>query len=100
MYIIITYSICAVGNYPLCRVLPQIYDDTKDQIHDHAMALVSLLPSCDLTEKLALLHLFALISNNMPTVCIYSFRNTYFVFQNLLVSLLLSVIGSKFASVV
>lgn len=32
------------------------------------MALVSLLPSCDLTEKLALLHLFALISNNMPTV--------------------------------
>lgn len=56
------------GNYPLCRVLPQIYEETKDQIHDHAMALVSLLPSCDLTEKLALLHLFALIANNMPTV--------------------------------
>ncbi|XP_065200152.1 protein melted isoform X2 [Planococcus citri] len=56
------------GNYPLCRVLPQIYEETKDQIHDHAMALVSLLPSCDLTEKLALLHLFALISNNMPTL--------------------------------
>lgn len=56
------------GNYPLCRVLPQIYDESKEQIHDHAMALVSLLPSCDLTEKLALLHLFAQIANNMPTV--------------------------------
>lgn len=56
------------GNYPLCRVLPQIYDESKEQIHDHAMALVSLLPSCDLTEKLALLHLFAQIANNMPTL--------------------------------
>ncbi|XP_026681202.1 protein melted [Diaphorina citri] len=54
------------GNYPLCRVLPQIYAVTKDPIHEHAMALVSLLPQCDLSEKLALLQLFALVAHNKP----------------------------------
>uniref|UniRef100_A0A8D8YKJ2 Protein melted n=1 Tax=Cacopsylla melanoneura TaxID=428564 RepID=A0A8D8YKJ2_9HEMI len=54
------------GNYPLCRVLPQIYAVTKDPIHEHAMALVSLLPQCELSEKLALLQLFALVAHNKP----------------------------------
>ncbi|XP_060863265.1 protein melted isoform X2 [Metopolophium dirhodum] len=56
------------GNYPLCRVLPQIYEVTRDPIHDHAMALVSLLPLCELTEMLALLQLFSLIANNKPSL--------------------------------
>lgn len=56
------------GNYSLCRVLPQIYEVTKEPIHDHAMALVSLLPLCDLTEKLALLQLFSFIASNVPTL--------------------------------
>ncbi|XP_050539223.1 protein melted isoform X2 [Daktulosphaira vitifoliae] len=56
------------GNYPLCRVLPQIYEVTRDPIHDHAMALVSLLPLCELTEKLALLQLCSLIANNKPSL--------------------------------
>lgn len=59
-----------LGNYPLCRVLPQIYEVTRDPIHDHAMALVSLLPLCELTEKLALLQLCSLIANNKPSVCL------------------------------
>lgn len=56
------------GNYPLCRVLPQIYKVTRDPIHDHAMALVSLLPLCELTEQFALLQLCSLIANNKPSV--------------------------------
>lgn len=56
------------GNYPLCRVLPQIYAVTKEPIHDHAMALVSLLPLCDHAEKLALLQLFSLIADNKPAL--------------------------------
>lgn len=34
------------------------------------MALVSLLPSCEDPEKLALLNLFALIASNKPSVSI------------------------------
>jgi hypothetical protein len=49
-------------------VLPQIYAVAKEPIHDHAMALVSLLPQCDLSDKLALLQLFAHIADNKPTV--------------------------------
>lgn len=54
------------GNYPLCRVLPQMYAVNKEPLHDHAMALVSLLPLCDNAEKLALLNLFALIAKDKP----------------------------------
>ncbi|GIY55759.1 protein melted [Caerostris extrusa] len=35
------------GNYSLARVLPQIYVVNKEPIHDHVMALVSLLPQCE-----------------------------------------------------
>ncbi|CAH1397437.1 unnamed protein product [Nezara viridula] len=54
------------GNYPLCRVLPQIYEVSKEPIHDHVMALVSLLPLCEHSERLALLQLFSLIAGNKP----------------------------------
>lgn len=54
----------------MCRVLPQIYEVTRDPIHDHAMALVSLLPLCELTEQLALLQLCTLIANEKPSVSI------------------------------
>uniref|UniRef100_T1KIX5 PH domain-containing protein n=1 Tax=Tetranychus urticae TaxID=32264 RepID=T1KIX5_TETUR len=56
------------GNYSLVRVLPKIYTVNKEPIHDHVMALVSLLPQCDTPEKLSLLHLFALISKNKPSI--------------------------------
>ncbi|XP_049810598.1 protein melted isoform X1 [Schistocerca nitens] len=54
------------GNYPLCRVLPQMYAVNKEPLHDHVMALVSLMPLCDNSEKLALLNLFALIAKEKP----------------------------------
>ncbi|XP_033610635.1 protein melted isoform X2 [Cryptotermes secundus] len=54
------------GNYPLCRVLPQIYAVNTEPLHEHVMALVSLLPLCENPEKLALLNLFALIAKNNP----------------------------------
>ncbi|KAK9501661.1 hypothetical protein O3M35_012345 [Rhynocoris fuscipes] len=56
------------GNYPLCRVLPQIYEVSKEPIHDHGMALVSLLPLCEHAERLALLQLFSLIASNKPAL--------------------------------
>nr|CAD7587522.1 unnamed protein product [Timema genevievae] len=56
------------GNYPLCRVLPQIYEVNKEPLHDHVMALVSLLPLCENSEKLALLNLFALIAKSNPSL--------------------------------
>lgn len=56
------------GNYPLCRVLPQIYAVNKEPLHEHVMALVSLLPLCENPEKLALLNLFALIAKNNPSL--------------------------------
>ncbi|CAG0879819.1 unnamed protein product, partial [Darwinula stevensoni] len=57
-----------VGNYALSRVLPQIYAVDWERIHDHVMALVSLLPLCDTHEKLALLSLFQLIAEKKPNL--------------------------------
>ncbi|XP_045473807.1 protein melted isoform X2 [Harmonia axyridis] len=54
------------GNYPLCRVLPNIYEVSPEPFQGHAMALVSLLSHCDNQEKLALLQLFALMARDTP----------------------------------
>ncbi len=56
------------GNYSLARVLPTIYavDDRGDPINNHVMTLVSILPNCENTEKLALLSLFGLIAKDNP----------------------------------
>uniref|UniRef100_A0A6P7GSE6 Protein melted-like n=1 Tax=Diabrotica virgifera virgifera TaxID=50390 RepID=A0A6P7GSE6_DIAVI len=56
------------GNYPLCRVLPNIYEVSREPFQGHAMALVSLLPHCDNQEKLALLNLFTLMAKDNPTL--------------------------------
>ncbi|KAJ8985018.1 hypothetical protein NQ317_016929 [Molorchus minor] len=56
------------GNYPLCRVLPNIYEVSLEPFQGHAMALVSLLPHCDNQEKLALLHLFSLMAKDNPSL--------------------------------
>lgn len=56
------------GNYPLCRVLAQIYEVSPEPFQGHAMALVSLLQHCDNQEKLSLLHLFSLMAKDNPTV--------------------------------
>ncbi|KAG1667911.1 Leucine-rich repeat protein soc-2 [Nymphon striatum] len=56
------------GNYGLSKVLPQIYLVKKEPINDHVMALISLLPRCEDSEKLNLLHLFALIAKNKPSL--------------------------------
>ncbi|XP_076320376.1 protein melted-like isoform X2 [Tachypleus tridentatus] len=54
------------GNYVLAKALPQIYTVNKEPIHDHIMALVSLLPVCEKSEKISLLKLFSLIAKNKP----------------------------------
>lgn len=56
------------GNYPLCRVLSQLYEVSPEPLGGHAMALVSLLPHTEQPEKLALLSLFELMAANDPTV--------------------------------
>lgn len=58
------------GNYSLSRVLPTIYAATDEDrnrgghstINNHVMTLVSILPNCENTEKLALLSLFSLVA--------------------------------------
>lgn len=47
-----------------------MYGVDKDALEEHVMALVSLLPLCNDSEKLALLNLFALIANNKPAVSV------------------------------
>ncbi len=56
------------GNYSLSRVLPQIYSVNRDPIKSHVMTLVSILPNCENSEKLALLSLFSLVAKDNPTV--------------------------------
>ncbi|KAH1009107.1 hypothetical protein HUJ04_001522 [Dendroctonus ponderosae] len=56
------------GNYPLCRVLPNIYEVSPEPFQGHAMALVSLLSHCDNHEKLALLNLFSLMAKDKPSL--------------------------------
>lgn len=56
------------GNYPLCRVLPNIYEVSPEPFQGHSMALVSLLPHCDSQEKLALLNLFSLMAKDKPSL--------------------------------
>ena len=60
------------GNYSLVRVLSKIYFINKDPIHDHIMALMFILPQCDISEKSSLLNLFALISKNKPSILEYN----------------------------
>lgn len=69
------YNKCVtiLGNYSLARVLPQIYLVNKEPIHDHVMALVSLLPQCENSEKLSLLNLFGLIAKHKPSVSTFTF---------------------------
>lgn len=76
-----------LGNYPLCRVLAQIYEVSPEPFQGHAMALVSLLPHCDNQEKLALLNLFSLMAKDSPTVISFPaktilFSTLYFIFSS------------------
>lgn len=54
----------SAGNFGLCRLLSQIYEVSPEQLTSHAVSLVSLLPICDIQERLALLQLFALFIQN------------------------------------
>ena len=56
------------GNYTLARVLPQIYSVNRDPIKSHVMTLVSILPNCENTEKMALLSLFSLVAKDNPAL--------------------------------
>ncbi|XP_037044917.1 protein melted isoform X2 [Bradysia coprophila] len=58
----------SAGNYGLCRLLSQIYEVSPEQLTPHAALLVSLLPVCDIQERLALLQLFALMVQNDSNV--------------------------------
>lgn len=76
----------AAGNYGLCRLLSQIYEVSPEQLTPHAALLVSLLPVCDIQERLALLQLFALMVQNHSNVSIVNQRRGifefFFIFNN------------------
>lgn len=48
------------GNYPLCRILTNLYEVSPEPLEGHASALVSLLPHAEPVEKSSL---FALLEN-------------------------------------
>jgi len=57
-----TMMMTITGNYPLARVLPQIYNLNRERIQEHVMALACILPRCEINDKLALLQLFTLVA--------------------------------------
>lgn len=55
----------AIGNYSLCQILPQIYENST--LLDKKVALlVPLLTRCEVYERLALLQLFTMILRKNP----------------------------------
>ncbi|KAE9549824.1 hypothetical protein FO519_006958 [Halicephalobus sp. NKZ332] len=60
------------GNYPLVRVLPQIYPENREPFHAYLSPLFKLLgsPNTDTSEKLSLLQLASMIANNKPNLII------------------------------
>ncbi|XP_028038141.1 protein melted isoform X2 [Bombyx mandarina] len=54
------------GNYPLCRILTNLYEVSPEPLEGHATALVSLLPHAEQVEKNSLFALFELIAARKP----------------------------------
>ncbi|CAB3234688.1 unnamed protein product [Arctia plantaginis] len=54
------------SNYPLCRILTNLYEVSPDPLEGHASALVSLLPHAEPVEKNSLFTLFEHIAVRKP----------------------------------
>ncbi|XP_052748905.1 protein melted [Galleria mellonella] len=54
------------GNYPLCRILTNLYEVSPEPLEEHASALVSLLPHAEKVEKTSLFSLFEQIAERNP----------------------------------
>ncbi|XP_053625877.1 protein melted isoform X2 [Plodia interpunctella] len=54
------------GNYPLCRILTNLYEVCPEPLEGHAAALVSLLPHAEQVEKNSLFTLFEQIAVRRP----------------------------------
>ncbi|XP_032513732.1 protein melted isoform X2 [Danaus plexippus] len=54
------------GNYPLCRILTNLYEVCPEPLEGHVTALVSLLPHAEPVEKSSLFALFEQIASRRP----------------------------------
>ncbi|XP_013197621.1 protein melted [Amyelois transitella] len=54
------------GNYPLCRILTNLYEVCPEPLEAHTSALVSLLPHAEQVEKNSLFALFEQIAARRP----------------------------------
>ncbi|PZC81582.1 hypothetical protein B5X24_HaOG212506 [Helicoverpa armigera] len=54
------------GNYPLCRILMNLYEVSPEPLEGHAPALVSLLPHAEPVEKSSLFALFEQMAARKP----------------------------------
>lgn len=54
------------GNYPLCRILTNLYEVSPEPLEGHTTALVSLLPHAEQVEKNSLFSLFEQIAGRKP----------------------------------
>lgn len=72
------------GNYPLCRILTNLYEVSPEPLEAYASALVSLLPHAEQVEKNSLFALFEQIAarkaealkNCVPQLLSYLCPNT------------------------
>ncbi|XP_047505297.1 protein melted [Pieris napi] len=54
------------GNYPLCRILTNLYEVCPEPLEGHVTALVALLPHAEPVEKSSLFGLFEQIASRRP----------------------------------
>ncbi|CAH2074646.1 unnamed protein product, partial [Iphiclides podalirius] len=54
------------GNYPLCRILTNLYEVCPEPLEGHVTALISLLPHAEQVEKNSLFALFEQIAGRRP----------------------------------
>lgn len=67
-----------VGNRALVRILPQVYREKKEPIHQHIAGIINQLPSCDTAEVNSILQVAALVSKESPQVRL---KNFYFIIK-------------------
>ena len=58
---------CA-GNYMLGQVLPQIYLQNPEPVHEHLKQLVDIMDRCETNDRIYLLQLMGAVAKKEPKV--------------------------------
>uniref|UniRef100_A0A914R5T0 Uncharacterized protein n=1 Tax=Parascaris equorum TaxID=6256 RepID=A0A914R5T0_PAREQ len=65
------FGLSFLGNFPLVRVVPQIYPENREPFHAHLPQLLKLLQNMDTdqSERLSILQFASMVANAKPDVC-------------------------------